>query len=94
MLTLHPPAAGYLSNSPLNHENAKTPVAPRLRWQMRVGELLRMLERDGWQSVRTTGSHRVYGHHSKEGELVVPPHFEKELATGTLQRILTQAGLK
>ena len=60
---------------------------------MRVGELLRMLERDGWQSVRQTGSHRVYRHPSKEGQLVAPLHFGKELATGTLQRILKQAGL-
>lgn len=61
---------------------------------MKVNELVRLLERDGWMSVRQSGSHRVYRHPSKPGQLTVPVHGSKEIATGTLNSILKQAGLK
>jgi predicted RNA binding protein YcfA (HicA-like mRNA interferase family) len=60
---------------------------------MRVGELLRRLEQDGWVVVRQRGSHRVYRHPTKRGQLVVPVHAGKELATGTLHSLLKRAGL-
>jgi predicted RNA binding protein YcfA (HicA-like mRNA interferase family) len=61
---------------------------------MRVGGLVRQLEQDGWIAVRQSGSHRIYRHATKPGQLVVPVQFGKELATGTLQNILKKAGLK
>ena len=61
---------------------------------MKVSELLRRLEQDGWTIVRQQGSHRVYRHPLKSGQLVVPMHGSKELATGTLNSILKKAGLK
>jgi mRNA interferase HicA len=61
---------------------------------VRVGELVRRLEQDGWYAIRQAGSHRVYRHPTKPGQLVVPIHAGKELATGTLQSILKKAGLK
>jgi mRNA interferase HicA len=62
---------------------------------MRVGELVRRIEADGWVAVRQSGtSHRIYRHPTKPGQLVVPMHFGKEIATGTLQSILKKAGLK
>jgi len=59
-----------------------------------VRELLGLLERDGWTVVRQHGSHRIYRHPTKAGQLVVPVHGSKELATGTLNSILKKAGLK
>jgi predicted RNA binding protein YcfA (HicA-like mRNA interferase family) len=61
---------------------------------VKVRELLDLLERDGWTVVRQHGSHRIYRHAVKAGQLVVPVHGSKELATGTLNSILKQAGLK
>jgi mRNA interferase HicA len=61
---------------------------------VRVGELVRLLEHDGWHAVRQAGSHRVYRHPTKPGQLVVPVQYGKEIATGTLQSILKKAGLK
>jgi predicted RNA binding protein YcfA (HicA-like mRNA interferase family) len=61
---------------------------------MKVGELIRTLEADGWRSVRQTGSHRVFRHPTKPGILVVPIHAGRELATGTLRSILKKAGLQ
>jgi predicted RNA binding protein YcfA (HicA-like mRNA interferase family) len=54
---------------------------------------VRLIEADGWVAVRQSGSHRIYRHPTKPGQLVVPMHFGKEIATGTLQSILKEAGL-
>jgi mRNA interferase HicA len=61
---------------------------------MRVAELVRQIEQDGWVAVRQAGSHRLYRHPTKPGLLVVPMHGGKEIATGTLNSILKKAGLK
>ena len=62
---------------------------------MKVRELVKWLEADGWVAVRQGGtSHRIYRHPVKAGVLVVPVHDGKDLATGTLQSILKKAGLK
>jgi predicted RNA binding protein YcfA (HicA-like mRNA interferase family) len=52
------------------------------------------LEQNGWRHVRTTGSHRHYHHAEKPGTVTVPGHFSDDLAKGTLNSILKQAGLK
>jgi predicted RNA binding protein YcfA (HicA-like mRNA interferase family) len=41
---------------------------------MRVRELLRPVEADGWLLARTRGSHRQYKHSSKPGVVTVPGH--------------------
>lgn len=61
---------------------------------MKVRDLLRLLEQDGWYYVRTKGSHHMYYHSSKPGLVVVPGAKNIELKTGTLNSILKQAGLK
>ena len=61
---------------------------------MKVRELIRQLEQDGWIGVRQQGSHRVFRHPIKRGILVVPMHSNQDVHTGTLQAILKKAGLK
>ena len=56
-------------------------------------EIIKLLEKDGWKHVRTTGSHWHFRHDKKSGT-VTAPHPKKDLATGTLASILKQAGLK
>lgn len=53
-----------------------------------------MLERDGWYLVTTRGSHHQYKHPVKKGLVTVPGKGNDELAPGTLNSILKQAGLK
>lgn len=54
-----------------------------------------MLERDGWKFVRQKGSHKIYQHPVKQGIVVIPDHgLNKDLAKGTENSILKQAGLK
>lgn len=61
---------------------------------MKVSEILRMLESDGWHLVATRGSHRQFKHPSKAGRVTVPGKPSDNLAPGTLNSILKQAGLK
>ncbi|PYY15436.1 MAG: addiction module toxin, HicA family [Acidobacteria bacterium] len=61
---------------------------------MKVREILRILEQDGWYLDRTKGSHRQFKHASKLGLVTVPGKSNDDLAPGTLNSILKQAGLK
>jgi predicted RNA binding protein YcfA (HicA-like mRNA interferase family) len=61
---------------------------------MKVGEILRMLLDDGWSLVATRGSHRQFKHMTKPGRVTVPGKPSDDLAPGTLNSILKQAGLK
>jgi predicted RNA binding protein YcfA (HicA-like mRNA interferase family) len=61
---------------------------------MKVGEILRKLQADGWYLVATNGSHRQFKHASKSGRVTVPGKPSDDLAPGTLNSILKQAGLK
>jgi predicted RNA binding protein YcfA (HicA-like mRNA interferase family) len=60
---------------------------------MKVSELLRRLREDGWFLVATRGSHRQYKHPTKPGRVTVPGMPSDDLAPGTLNSILKQAGL-
>ncbi len=61
---------------------------------MKVRDVMRLIERDGWQLARTRGSHRQYNHPRKPGLVTVPGHPGDDVAPGTLNSILKQAGLK
>jgi predicted RNA binding protein YcfA (HicA-like mRNA interferase family) len=61
---------------------------------MKVGELIRLLEDDGWRLARTRGSHRQYRHTTKPGTVTLPASPAWISLPGTLNAILKQAGLK
>lgn len=61
---------------------------------IKVRDIIRILEEDGWQWERTRGSHRVYSHPTKSGIVVVPVKLGKDLPLGTERSILKQAGLR
>jgi len=61
---------------------------------MKIREILKTLKKDGWYHVRTRGSHSQYKHPSKPGLATVPGRPGDEIAIGTLNSILKQAGLK
>ena len=60
---------------------------------MKVRDVIRMLERDGWRQVAQRGSHRQFRHPVKPGRVTVAGNPGQELAQGTLGSILRQAGL-
>ena len=61
---------------------------------MKIRDIIKMLEEDGWYLVRTRGSHRQYKHSTKLGLVTIAGKSGDDLATGTLNSILKQAGLK
>ena len=61
---------------------------------MKVKDCIKMIEADGWYLVATRGSHRQYKHPSKSGRITIAGHPADDLAPGTLNSVLKQAGLK
>ena len=61
---------------------------------MKVREILKRLEADGWYEARMRGSHRVLKHPEKSGIVVVPGNFSDEVAIDTLKSIWKQAQLE
>ncbi len=61
---------------------------------MKVRDLIKMLEKDGWRFVYTSGSHRHFKHPIKLGKVTVPGHPGDDIHPKTLQSILKQAGMK
>jgi predicted RNA binding protein YcfA (HicA-like mRNA interferase family) len=61
---------------------------------MKVRDLIKRIEEDGWKLARTKGSHRQYHHASKQGTVTVAGHPSADVPPGTLNSILKQAGLK
>ena len=61
---------------------------------MKVKDVLTVLKSDGWVEVSRRGSHRQLKHRSKKGRVTIPGKPSDNLAPGTLNSILKQAGLK
>ena len=61
---------------------------------MKIRDVLKLIEKDGWFLLRTRGSHRQYKHPIKKGLVTIPGKPNDELAPGTLNSIFRQAGLK
>jgi predicted RNA binding protein YcfA (HicA-like mRNA interferase family) len=61
---------------------------------IKVRELLRLLEQDGWYQARMRGSHRVLKHPEKAGIVVVPGSLGDNVAPGTVRNVLKQAQLE
>jgi predicted RNA binding protein YcfA (HicA-like mRNA interferase family) len=61
---------------------------------LKVRDLIRLLESNGWQIKRTKGSHRQF-RHPREGLVVtVPGQLGKDVPVGTLKAILRSAKLE
>ena len=61
---------------------------------MKVRDILKALEEDGWRLARTSGSHRQFKHPTKKGLVTVSGKESVDVPPGTLNSILKQAGLK
>jgi predicted RNA binding protein YcfA (HicA-like mRNA interferase family) len=61
---------------------------------VKVSDVLRMLNDDGWYLVVTRGSHRQFKHPTKSGRVTVPGKPSDDLAPGTLNSIRKQASFK
>jgi predicted RNA binding protein YcfA (HicA-like mRNA interferase family) len=61
---------------------------------VKVNEVVKLIQRDGWFLVRTKGSHRQFHHPSKPGTVTIAGKLSADVPPGTLNSILKQAGLK
>ncbi len=61
---------------------------------MKVRDIIKMIEDDGWYLVATRGSHRQYKHPAKGGRVTIAGNVNHDVAQGTLNSILKQAKLK
>jgi len=61
---------------------------------MKVREAIRLIEEDGWILAATRGSHRQFKHPAKPGRVTIAGKLSDDVAPGTLNSILKQAGLK
>ena len=61
---------------------------------MKLRDLIKLIEKDGWTLDRTRGSHRQYRHSVKRGTVTIAGHPSDEVHPKTELSILTQAGLK
>lgn len=60
---------------------------------MKIRDVLKLIEEDGWFWVATKGSHRQFKHPTKPGRVTIAGHPGDDLAPGTLNSILKQARL-
>ncbi len=61
---------------------------------MKVQDVIKLIEADGWYLIVTKGSHRQYKHPQKTGRVTIAGHPSAEMAPGTLNSVLKQAQLK
>ena len=60
---------------------------------LKVREMIKKLEADGWTLARTKGSHRQFVHPAKSGVVTIAGKPSADLPVGTERSILKQAGL-
>ena len=62
--------------------------------KVKVRDLIRIIEADGWRHVRTTGSHRHFKHATKPNVVTIPGNGGDDVPIGTLKAILRSAALE
>jgi len=60
---------------------------------VKVKEVIRLIEKDGWYHKETKGSHRQYKHSTKSGRVTIPGNMNHDLHPKTLKSILKQANI-
>ena len=61
---------------------------------MKSSELVRLLKKDGWFTVRQTGSHLIMEHPEKKGQIVCSFHGSHEVGKELEKKIKRDAGIK
>ena len=61
---------------------------------LKVKEIIRLVEQDGWYHIVTRGSHRHFKHPSKPGRVTIAGKLSEDLSPAMENSVLKQAGLK
>ncbi len=60
---------------------------------MKVREILKLMEKDGWLMKNQEGSHRHFVHPAKSGKVTVAGKPGEDVPVGTAKAIMKQAGI-
>lgn len=60
---------------------------------LKAREVIRILERAGYQVDRVTGSHYIMRHPERRGRIPVPFHGRRDIKIGVLRSIIKESGL-
>ena len=61
---------------------------------MKIRDIIRLIEEDGWYLVRTRGDHRQFKHQTKPSLVTIAGKLSDDIRKGTLNSVLKQAALK
>jgi predicted RNA binding protein YcfA (HicA-like mRNA interferase family) len=61
---------------------------------VKIREVIKLIEDDGWYLARTKGDHRQYKHPVKKGLVTISGKLSHDAGKGTLNSILKQSRLK
>jgi predicted RNA binding protein YcfA (HicA-like mRNA interferase family) len=61
---------------------------------MKVREVIKLVEENGWYLVKIVGSHRQYKHLNKPGRVTIAGHPSDDVHPKTLASIFKQAQIK
>jgi predicted RNA binding protein YcfA (HicA-like mRNA interferase family) len=61
---------------------------------VKIRDVVKLIESDGWYLVTTKGSHQQYRHPTKPGRVTIAGHPNDDLAPGTLHSVFKQAQLQ
>jgi predicted RNA binding protein YcfA (HicA-like mRNA interferase family) len=61
---------------------------------LKLRDVIKRLEADGWVVVKFEGSHRKFKHETKVGAVTVSGHPSDEVKPKTLKSVFKQAGLE
>ena len=65
-------------------DGQKTPLEGQI---MKIRDIIKLIETEGWYLVETKGSHRQYKHPVIPGRVTIAGHQNHDLAPGTLNRV-------
>lgn len=58
---------------------------------MKIRDVIKLIEDDGWYLIAVKDSHRQYKHPTKSGRVTLAGHPNDDLAPGTLNSVFKQA---
>jgi len=61
---------------------------------VKIKEIIKILDQDGWHYVHTRGSHRKFHHQTKKGSVTVAGKPNSDIHPEILNSILKQAQIK
>jgi len=61
---------------------------------VKVKAAIKLIQDNGWHLIRIKGDHRQFKHPYKKGLVTISGSTNSDIAKGTLNSILKQAGLK